>query len=145
MNFLSYNVCGLSSFLKRKQLGSLIRKDCFDVCLLQERKLSQLSAISVFELWGGTNVEWTFKPFIGDSGGMLLLWKQGFFPSCFSFTGEGFVGVGGFWKNSLVYVVNVYSSCFYAKKRSLWRYLEEIEKRFLVEGWILVDDFNTVR
>lgn len=49
----------------------------------------------IFELWGGTDVKWSFKPSNGNSGGIISLWRKGLFIPHFSFQGEGFVGVYG--------------------------------------------------
>ncbi|XP_058727061.1 uncharacterized protein LOC131598480 [Vicia villosa] len=145
MNIVSYNIRGVGSPLKRKLLSSLIRKESFDFCLLQETKLTHCSDRIIFELWGGTDVEWYFKASVGNSGGLIILWKKGVFYPHFSFEGEGFVGVSGIWNDRLVYIVNVYSSCFFVKKKAMWKALEGCKVRFPSGDWLLGGDFNAIR
>lgn len=54
---LSYNIRGVGSYVTRKLLSSLIRKEGFEVCLLQETKASHVTDIMIFDLgWNGCGV-----------------------------------------------------------------------------------------
>lgn len=70
---------GVGSSVKRKLLSSLIMKEGFEVCLLQETKASLIYDKLIFEIWGGTDVEWLFKSSVGLSGGLISMWRKGFF------------------------------------------------------------------
>ncbi|CAI8611460.1 unnamed protein product [Vicia faba] len=48
--------------------GIQIRKKGFDLCLIQETKLQKVDEELVFEMWGGTDVKWYFKPSSGRLG-----------------------------------------------------------------------------
>lgn len=142
---LSYNICGVGCSVKRKSLSSLIRKEGFDVCLLQETKAVAVSDKMIFEIWGGTDVEWSYNSYVGFSGGLINMWRKGQFSSVFSFQEEGFLGVCGMWKNRMAYVINVYSSCLLTKKRVLWNELMSLKLRLPVGDWMLGGDFNATR
>lgn len=107
MNIFSTNIRRLGSLLKRKYVSSLIRREGFDFCLIQETKAESVSDNFIFELWGGINVEWSFKPSLGNSGGIISLWRKGKFIPSFSFEGEGFLGVCDLWNNVVVYIINI--------------------------------------
>ncbi|XP_058751345.1 uncharacterized protein LOC131624421 [Vicia villosa] len=145
MNILTYNIRGSGCPIKRKRLGALIRKDSFDLCLLQETKVESFTDIVVYEMWGGTDVEWTFRPSRGRSGGIISMWRKGLFGLGFSFAGDGYVGFNGRWKNLNVYVVNVYSSCTIAKKRVLWKELVKRKPDFPEGAWVFGGDFNAIK
>lgn len=78
MNFLSYNICGSGCAIKRKRLSSLIKKEGFDGYLLQQAKVENFTGSLVYELWGGTDVEWSFRPSRGRSGGIISMWRKDF-------------------------------------------------------------------
>jgi hypothetical protein len=82
----------------------------------------------------------------GRSGGILSIWSKSNNSLIFSFKGDGFVGVCLGWGvlKTICIIVNVYSKCDLASKRSLCSNLL-LCKRGLGEGrWCVVGDFNVV-
>lgn len=67
-------------------------------------------------IWGNLDVSWTSKKASGMLGGLLIFWNPKLFVPLFSFQGEGFFGIQLAWKDLLIYVVNVNSSCYLLKK-----------------------------
>lgn len=63
---------------------------------------------------------WISKSSNGRSAGMILMWKSNMFEVYSSFEGEGFVWIQFKWKDSLVCVVYIYSSCLIRNKRKMW-------------------------
>ena len=64
----------------------------------------------VRSIWGGDEIEWIAKNSIGQSGGLLLLWKSGICMVESHFQGYGFIGFSARFGNSgNIYIVNVYS------------------------------------
>lgn len=57
MNILSYNIRGCGSFLKRKRLVNLIRKEDFDMCLIQETEAKVIDDNLVVALQGNKDVK----------------------------------------------------------------------------------------
>ncbi|XP_058775012.1 uncharacterized protein LOC131649262 [Vicia villosa] len=104
-------MCGSSCLNKRKQLSFLIKREGYDLCLLQEVKVDSITDSLVFKLWGGTNMEWSFRLSCGISE----------------------VGINGMWRGLNVYVINVYSSCLITKKRLMWKELVDRKSRRLKE------------
>ncbi|GAU40168.1 hypothetical protein TSUD_292720 [Trifolium subterraneum] len=43
-------------------------------------------------LWGSDDCDWACLPAVGNSGGLLSMWKKSSFSLVFSFSGHGFVG-----------------------------------------------------
>ncbi|KAL8468657.1 hypothetical protein ACS0TY_031739 [Phlomoides rotata] len=52
MKILSYNIRGLGSRAKKKEIKKLIKMWCIDVCCIQEIKIDQVEARLGKSLWG---------------------------------------------------------------------------------------------
>lgn len=78
MNILSYNIRGCGSFLKRKRLVNLIRKEDFDMCLIQETEAKVIDDNRVVALQCNKDVKCSKKGAIRRSSGLLIMWKIGF-------------------------------------------------------------------
>ncbi|MCH80924.1 LINE-1 reverse transcriptase like [Trifolium medium] len=129
---------------KRRRLSSLLKSGAFDMCFLQETKRDSFDDFMIHNVWGHKDVEWVAKESRGLSGGLLTVWNAGLFTFHYSFTGDGFLGVCGEWKASLVYFVNIYSSCSLSGKRKLWNDLLEFKLNNTQGDWCLGGDFNAV-
>lgn len=64
------------------------------------------------------------------------MWKVDIFEVLFSFVGEGFLGLPVIWHGSIVYLVNVYASCYLDKKRE-WNNLRDLRRNFQEGSGIL--------
>lgn len=76
MKILICNVRGLGLCEKRGAIRRFIKKCRVYVFLIQETKKEDLSPILVRELWGINEVDYFFKPFEGQSGGLAIFWNS---------------------------------------------------------------------
>jgi hypothetical protein len=88
-------------------------------------------------LWGSDDCSWAFLPSVGNSGGIVSIWRKSESNFLFSFVGEGFVGVCLEWgrNKELCFVVNIYSKCDLPAKRRLWDNLALIRNTFGMGAW----------
>lgn len=93
MNFLSLNIRGRGSRIKRKRINFIINSGKVDLCFLLEIKFNHGDTSVFKELWGRNEMEWTSFIFVGASGGLLILWRKSLFKLLFSFKGHGFMGI----------------------------------------------------
>ncbi|KAI5409427.1 hypothetical protein KIW84_055023 [Lathyrus oleraceus] len=94
---------------------------------------------------GGGDVAWSANAAVGRAGGSLIMWKAGVFLSNFSFLGECFIGISFVWKDIIVYLVNVYSSCHLNSKCLFWKELLECKAKFVMGELCNGGDFNSVK
>ncbi|KAK2458146.1 DNA-(apurinic or apyrimidinic site) endonuclease [Trifolium repens] len=142
----SFNIRGLGGALKRRRIKELIRNHRIDFLAIQETKLEVITDSLCFNLWGSHDCNWAYLPSEGRSGGILSIWSKSNNLLIFSFMGDGFVGVCLEWGllKTICFVVNVYSKCDLASKRTLWNNILNC-KRGLGDGrWCVVGDFNAV-
>lgn len=147
MKIGSYNIRGLGGRLKREAIRNLVNKERLDFLCIQKTKMETCDRFFCQYLWGSSEVDWVFRPLVGNSGGMLCLWYKDAFVLQDSFDGVGFLGVKGIWRNttSYCYIFNVYSPCTLAGKRGLWEELKAIRGSNLNAPWCVAGDFNVVR
>lgn len=74
MNIISWNVRGLGSFEKRREVGNLLREKKHFILCLQESKLSVFDTTVCKAIWGNVNVDFSFQPSMGASGGLITMW-----------------------------------------------------------------------
>lgn len=91
----------------------MIKKGQFDVFFIQETELQLIDDDLVREFSG------RLRKMLVELGGSLIMWKLGAFFSNMSFVGEGFIGIYVVWKETIMYLVNVYSSCHFNSKHLL--------------------------
>jgi hypothetical protein len=124
----------------------MVSKEKVDFLALQETKLEVVTEAICFNLWGGEDCSWAFLPSVGNSGGIISIWRKSSSTLIFTFMGEVFVGVFLEWgvHKELCYVVNVYSKCDLASKRRLWSNINMSKCGFGSGMWCVVGDFNAV-
>src|SRR4051812_25887922 len=94
----TYNIRGGGSLVKRRRIGSLLRKEKPDVMLIQETKLKELMDSYVNCMWGNKDFDFSFKGADGLSGGILTIWNSKTVTAQFSFSGKGYLGHKFTWK-----------------------------------------------
>ncbi|PNX74096.1 cysteine-rich receptor-like protein kinase [Trifolium pratense] len=129
---------------RRLRLRGQHNQGAFELCLLQETKRTDFDDYMIFNLWGHNEVDWIAKESRGLSGGLLSIWKRDLFKFRYSFTGTGFLGACIEWKDSLIYIVNIYSPCSMAGKRKLWDELLAFKLNNEKGEWVLGGDFNAI-
>jgi hypothetical protein len=121
----SFNIRGLGGRVKRNKLKEMVRKEKLDFLALQETKLEIIPDSLCLSIWGDDDCCWAYLPSMGNSGGILSIWRKSSSRLIFSFIGEGFVGVCLEWgvEKHVCFVVNIYSKCDMEGKRRLWNSL----------------------
>ncbi|XP_058783711.1 uncharacterized protein LOC131658435 [Vicia villosa] len=141
----SLNIRGGGSWIKRKRISCIIQRGKADVFFLQESKLSSVSEDVARSFWGNLDVDFSFSESEGRSGGIIILWKASSISVVFSFRGTSFLGIKVSWKNKFFYFFNVYAACSLPIKRSMWKELVELKKRFDDGDWLIGGDFNAIK
>lgn len=95
--FSKIRIWGLGGRIKKSAIRSLIVKQKLDFLCIQETKMEIIDQNLCDQLWGGTDVGWVARQSMGNSGGLLCLWKKGVFDMVESFSEEGFLGIKGRW------------------------------------------------
>jgi len=147
MKIISWNVRGLGGFEKRREVCNLVREKKPLILCIQETKLVSIDVQLSQSLWGGVDVEFSFKPSIGASGGLLSLWdsKEVEVWSSWSFE-HVLVITGSFVKTGERFVVfNLYAPCDATRQQVLWVNISN--KLLLVadQNVCICGDFNAIR
>ncbi|GLT29065.1 hypothetical protein SLA2020_039530 [Shorea laevis] len=71
MKLISFNVRGLGSVLKRKEIRKLVREERPDFLFLEESKLERVDDELSRTVWNLRECGWVMKESIGASGGLL--------------------------------------------------------------------------
>ncbi|XP_058725587.1 uncharacterized protein LOC131596868 [Vicia villosa] len=140
----SLNIRGGNS-AKRRRINRLIVKGKVDVIFIQESKLCDVSVCTARSFWKNIDVDFSFLPSVGLSGGIITLWNSAFVQVLNSFGGMGYLGIKVIWKGEIHYLVNVYSPCSIAEKRILWSKLLHLKTVFSDSEWVIAGDFNAVK
>ena len=141
-----YYVRGLGGRVKRKVVKDLVFDQRVDFLAIQESKLEVVTKSVCRGLWGSDDCDWAFLPTIGNSGGIISIWRKSVSNLLFSFVGEGFVGVCLEWgrNKKRCFVVNIYSKCDLPARQRLWANLVSLRHAFDDGVWCMVGDFNAV-
>jgi exonuclease III len=146
MIIASFNVRGLGGRIKKSRVCDLIFKNHIDFLAVQETKMESVTDKLCHSIWGSEDCSWAVCPSVGNSGGMLSIWRKSSSTLIFSFVGEGYVGVCLEWgvERRRCFVVNVYSKCDLLVKRRLWETLTSVKMNLGGENWCFLGDFNSV-
>jgi len=97
MIVLSYNVRGLGGRVKRKIVKELVLNHKVDFLAIQESKLEVVTESLCRGSWGGDDCDWAFLPSVGNSCGIISIWRKSESNILFSVVGDGFVGICVEW------------------------------------------------
>ncbi|XP_057775476.1 uncharacterized protein LOC130994451 [Salvia miltiorrhiza] len=97
MKVLSYNIRGLGSKVKKREIRELIQKQGIDFCLIQESKLESIDEIVLKTIWGTEKCGFAFRKAEGRSGGILSTWNSSSFLSSSNWEMPGALIVNGRW------------------------------------------------
>jgi len=67
------NVRGLNCPIKRGNVKWVIRRFSYDVAILLESKLKEISRHITLSRWGRRSFGWIFHPFVGCFGGIVIV------------------------------------------------------------------------
>lgn len=90
MKIATFNIRRWGAAAKRRRLKKLIGEENFDMCMIQETKSCDISRRSIGTIWSHSNFDWASKNAVGQSGGLLSVWKEGVLEVMFSFSGDNF-------------------------------------------------------
>jgi exonuclease III len=93
MIVLLFNARGLVGVLKRKKIKKLVMEQKVDFLAIQETKMEVISDAVCRNLWCDDDFQWACLPSVGNSGGILSIWRKSLANFLFSFVGNGMVGV----------------------------------------------------
>jgi len=74
MKLVSWNVRGLGSFDKRREVRKLVEEKKPLILCLQETKLGVCDEKLTLLMWGDSNHAFSFRPSVGALGGLLTVW-----------------------------------------------------------------------
>ena len=116
MHIISWNVRGLGGFEKRREVSHMVReKNPFILCL-QESKLYVVNDLVSKAIWNDNNVDFSYKPSCGASGGLITLWNRNEVKVWSSFNMEHVLGIQGqFVKTGKMGVIHPSTSSLMAR------------------------------
>jgi len=119
---LSWNIRGLGSAEKRREVRLLVGEKVPWIVCLQETKLSAFDSSIVSSLWGNPSFNFYFRPSEGASGGLLIMWDTKEVEVWSSVSRTHFLLIHGRFVQSYeeFYLVNVYAPCGSRDKEALW-------------------------
>lgn len=147
MKILSWNVRGLGGFAKRPEVRKLVSEKGPSIVCLQETKLSVIDDALSVSLWGSPSHSYSFRPAMGASRGLLILWDTEVFEVWCSVSIEHVLIIHGRFisSNDEFYIFNIYAPCDNGEKQLLWNSLSVYLQRLLGKNVCLCGDFNAVR
>lgn len=129
---------------KRRRLREFLKKGDFDCCLLQETIRSGLSDKAIKSVCSFGLCEWVANDAVGQSKGLLSIWKKDILEVISTFNGNGFLGVEAKQGDKKIYLINVYSLCSLFGKRELWKDLIRLKEEAEDGECLIGGDFNAV-
>jgi len=142
-----YNIRGLRSFEKKKEIQKIVKFHRPWILCVQETKLETINDFLCALLWGNQNYGFSYRPFVGASGGILTL----------SDTAEVdikitrsmphvFIIQGKMVKNGAEFsLANDYAPCDPLRRQDVWTQLGTIIRNFRETSWCVCGDFNAIR
>jgi exonuclease III len=127
MKLVSWNVRGLGGVEKRKEIRRLVgEKNPFILCV-QETKLSVCDDSLCNSLWGDSSCSFSYRPSVGASGGLLIMWDAKEVEVWSSGCQNYVLNIHGRFirTNEEFYLFNVYAPCEQREKHELWVSLSE--------------------
>ncbi|XP_057775236.1 uncharacterized protein LOC130994218 [Salvia miltiorrhiza] len=147
MNFISYNIRGLGSVAKQRDVGEIIKKHKAELCFIQETKLEKFPDFVCRAWWGTNNFDLAVRNSEGRSGGIASIWNTDVFAASSKWDLPGVVVVNGLWKNGNISCcfINVYAPSSCSEKLRLWDAIGNIVNLHADCCVCVLGDFNAVR
>ncbi|GAU14347.1 hypothetical protein TSUD_309070 [Trifolium subterraneum] len=147
MKICSWNIRGLGGCEKRKEVRQLMGElQPFIVCL-QETKMGLCDDSLCASLWGSSPHAYSYRPSVGASGGLLIVWDTEEVEVWSSTSFNHVVQIHGrFIKtDEEFYLFNVYAPCEDNEKQMLWDSLSGKLQQLEGKKVCVCGDFNAVR
>jgi len=113
MKLLSWNVRGLGSLEKRKEVRSLVKEKRPLILCIKETKLQRCDVDVCLSVWDGQQASFSFRPSLGASGGLLTIWDSAEVEVWSSACFDHVLSIHGRFilANEEFYLFNVYAPC----------------------------------
>lgn len=147
MHIISWNVRDLGGGEKRREVRHMVREKNPSILCLQESKLSVVNDMVCKAIWNDNNVDFSYQPSIGASGGLITLWNCNEVEVWFSFNMDHLLGIQGqFVKTGEKFtLLNVYALCDPYRQQMLWQNISVRLATLLDENICICGDFNVIR
>ncbi|XP_057794347.1 uncharacterized protein LOC131010698 [Salvia miltiorrhiza] len=147
MKLLSFNVRGLGSNVKKREIREIVRKMEIDVCFVQETKREILGLWELKMIWGGEDFGYAEQSAEGRSGGILTIWNEKKFVASSHWEIPGALIVNGFCRigNLACCLVNVYAAQNPSEKEILWDTIGMMLGQNREACVCVAGDFNAIR
>ncbi|XP_057775424.1 uncharacterized protein LOC130994398 [Salvia miltiorrhiza] len=144
---MSYNIRGLGSVAKKRDVLDNIRMQRVDFCFLQETKLEVFEEHVCSGWWGRHNFDVAVRNAEGRAGGILSAWNTASFTASSKWDIPGAVVVNGFRQDDgrAFCLVNVYAPCDSSGKSELWDKLKLVADQNSERCVCFLGDFNAIR
>ena len=132
---------------KRREVRQLVNEKRPFVICIQETKLMVIDDAMCGSLWGDSYHDFSYRPSVGASGGLITMWDTSKVEVWSSFTQEHVLQIHGkFIKtNEEFYLFNVYAPCEGRAKKELWTSLSVRLQLLSGRKVCVCGDFNEVR
>ena len=132
---------------KRKDVRSLVTEKRLSILCIQETKLHKCDEGVCLSVWDGQQTAFSFRPFIGASGGLLTIWdstevevwSSGSFDHVLSIHGRFIVS------NEEFYLFNVYAPCDVTARQELCDSLSLCIQALQGKKECICGNFNAVK
>lgn len=141
---ISLNIIGGGNLSKRNRINNIINSGKANIFFIQESKWREVDSSIIRSLWRNHEVGWSYSSSLGQSGGIITMWNEGFVRPISSFKGEGYLKLKLAWKSDIYYAVNIYSACGISLKRKIWSELIKLKRKLSDGLWIMGGDFNVI-
>lgn len=147
MRLVSWNVRGLGGVEKRRAVKMLVREKSPSVICIQETKLMVCDGFVCSSLWGGSSFDYSYRPSVGASGGVLTMWDTTEVEVWPSYSQDHMLQIYGrvLRNNEEFYLINIYAPCDLRAKEVLWAALSAHLQSLRGQKVCVCGDFNAVR
>lgn len=122
MILISWNIRGMGAKIKLSSLRKLITRHDPSMVFIQETKLETINPKIINHLWKDSDFEWLDCPSLGNSGGIISVWKKGFFTLTSSHVDRNLIIltwlVPSFGLN--YHIINIYNPCDVNLRAQAW-------------------------
>ncbi|XVF78708.1 hypothetical protein PTKIN_Ptkin14bG0157300 [Pterospermum kingtungense] len=146
MKLASWNIRGLGRAEKRRAAKRFFSKEGFDMLVIQETKIKEVSPRFHRWMWGNNSIQMECVLSNGNSGGLMSCWRDEFFSVESKFVSQRYILLVGVIKSRNVKcgLGNVYAPNDDVERSALWEELQQILESNDVP-WCVASDFNVVR
>lgn len=122
MIIISWNMRGLNARIKKTSLRKLINRHDPQFIFIQETKIETIESSLIKSVWNTNNIEWLFSPSIGNSGGILSMWKSDYFTLISHKLEKHWIALYGMFPSINFHgtVVNIYNPCCRISRGQVW-------------------------